>query len=183
MSQKEINGNYLPYWLNKFIEAGILRGGHLMHQNVDVFLTEQLSQPNPVSNWKNWPTLFSFCESLADLASRKGYMFYLGSKRFGLKEHRDIVASTVSYCNPGPSLSTLDSRRPPPVYDSGPHLNNLMLLLELLQSLDDAPCFKDTGLKRYFAVLHYDCMPLNIGTFPRQEDGETFFDGILPSIK
>ena len=154
-----------------------------MYQNVDAFLTEQLSQPNPVSNWKNWPTLFSFCESLADLASRKGYMFYLGSKRFGLKEHRDIVAPIVSYCNPGPSLSTLDSHRPPPVYDSGPHLNNLMLLLELLQSLDGIPCFKATGLKRYFAVLHYDGMPLNIGTFPRQEDGETFFDGILPSIK
>ena len=58
-----------------------------------------------------------------------------------------------------------------------------MSLFELLQSLDGIPCFKALGLKRYFAVLHYDGMPLNIGTFPRQEDGETFFDGILPSIK
>ena len=52
-----------------------------------------------------------------------------------------------------------------------------------LQSLDSIPCFKAPGMKRYFAILHYDGMPLNIGTFPRQEHGETFFDGILPSIK
>ena len=26
-------------------------------------------------------------------------------------------------------------------------------------------------------------MPLNIGTFPRQENGETFFDGIIPKIE
>ena len=38
-------------------------------------------------------------------------------------------------------------------------------------------------METIFSVLHYDGMPLDIGTFPRQEDGETFFDGIFPSIK
>ena len=69
----------------------------------------------------------------------------LGGKRFGLKEHRDVVAPTVSYCHPGPSLSTLDSRTLAPVYDSGPHLNNIMLLLTLLDSLDGIPCFEAPG--------------------------------------
>ena len=63
-------------------------------------------------------------------------MFYLGDKRFGLKGHRDIVAPTHSYCNPGPLLSTLDSRVLASVYNSGPHLTNLMLLLTLLDTLD-----------------------------------------------
>lgn len=153
------------------------------YQNIDAFLTEQLSQPNPVTNWEQWPTLFSYCESLAELATRKGYMFYLGSKRFGLKEHRDVVSPMVSYCNPGPSLSTLDSRTLAPVFNSGPHLNNLMLLLTLLGSLDGVPCFTAPGLKKFFTIVHYDGMPLNIGTFPRQENGETFFDGIIPEIK
>ena len=110
-------------------------------------------------------------------------MFYLGSKRFGLKEHRDVVAPAVSHCNPGPSLSTLDSRTLFPVYNSGPHLNNLMLLLTLLNPLDDVPCIEAPGLKKFLTAVHYNGMPLNIRTFPRKRNDETFFDGIIPSIK
>ena len=109
-------------------------------------------------------------------------MFYLGGKRYGLKDHPDIVAPTVPYCNPGPSLCTLDSRKLQPLYNSGPHLNNVMLLLTLLNTLDGIPCFRQPGLTKYFTVMHYDGMPLNIGTFPRQENGQTFFDGVIPVI-
>ena len=83
----EVEGDYLAYWLNKFISSGIITGEHLIYQNIDAFLTEQLSWPNPVTNCEQWPTLVSYCKSLAELATRKGYMFCLGSKRFGLKEH------------------------------------------------------------------------------------------------
>lgn len=183
MSVTEVEGDYLAYWLNTFISSGINTREHLLYQNIDAFLTEQLSQPNPVTKWEQWPTLFSYCESLAELVTRKGYMFYLGGKRFGLKGHNDVVAPVVSYCHPGPSLANLDSRTLTPVYDSGPHLNNLMLLLTLLDSLDGIPCFKSSGLKKVFTVVHYDGMPLNIGTFPRQENGQTFFDGIIPTIE
>lgn len=179
----EVEGDYLAYWLNSFIKSGLMTREHLIYQNIDAFFSEQLSQPNPVTNWEQWPTLFSFCESLAELATRKGYVFFLGNKRFGLKGHRNILAPAVSYCHPGPSLSTFDSRKLTPSYNSGPHLNNLMLLLTLLDSLDGIPCFAAPGLKKYFTVVHYDGMPLNIGTFPRQENGETFFDGTIPSIK
>ena len=58
-----------------------------------------------------------------------------------------------------------------------------MLLLTLFDTLDDVPCITAQGLKKYLVVIHYDGMPLNIGTFPRQENGETLFDGIVPSIK
>lgn len=75
---------------------------HLLYQELDAFFVEQLSQPNPVRHWDQWPTIYSFCESLAELSSRKGYMFYLGKKQFGLKAHREVVASTQSYCHPGP---------------------------------------------------------------------------------
>ena len=120
---------------------------------------------------------------LFGLASREGYLFYLGSKRYGLKEHRNVIAPMVSYCNPRPSLSTLDSRNLPPVFHPEPHLNNLMLLLTLLNTLDNTPCFRAHGVVKYFTVLHYDGMPLNIGTFLRQHNGKTFFDGIIPTIK
>ena len=179
----EVEGDYLAYWLNKFVSSGIITRQHLIYQNIDAFMTEQLTQPNAVTNWEHWPTLFSYCESLAEVATRKGYMFYLGGKRFGLKEHRGIIAPTHSYCNPGASLSTLDSRVLAPVYNFDPHLRNLMLLLTLLDTLEAVPCITAHGLKTYLVVTHYDGMPLNIGTFPRQENGETFFDGIVPSIK
>ena len=110
-------------------------------------------------------------------------MFYLGGKLFGFKEHRDTIAPTHSYCNPGPSLSTLDSRILVPVYNSGQHLRNLMLLLTLFNTLDDVPCITAQGLKKYLLVIHYDGVPLNIGTFPRQENGGALFDGTVPSIK
>lgn len=95
----------------------------------------------------------------------------------------DTVAPTHSYCKPGPSLSTLDSRVLAPVNNSGPHLRNLMLLLTLLDTLDDVPCITAQGLKKYLVVIRCDGMPLNIGTFPRQENGKTLFDGIVPSVK
>ena len=69
-----VKGDYLAYWLNKFIIPRIITREHLIYQNTDAFLTEQLS---PVTNWEQWPTLFSLCESLAELATRKGYTFYL----------------------------------------------------------------------------------------------------------
>ena len=31
-------------------------------------------------------------------------------------------------------------------------------------------------------IMHYDGMPLNIGTFPRQDKGEIFFDGVIPKV-
>ena len=111
---------------------------------------EQLSQPDPVKNWENWPTLFSYCESLFELANRKGYRFYLGDKRFGLKATRDKVASAISYCNPGPSVSTLDSKKVHIVHNTGPHYNNLMLLLNILDSLEGIPCWKSPGVKKFF---------------------------------
>ena len=58
-----------------------------------------------------------------------------------------------------------------------------MLLLALLVFLDVVPCILSPGLKKYFVVMHYDRMPLNIETFPRQENGEIIFDGIIPFIK
>ena len=96
----EIEGFYLAYWLNKFISSGIVNR-HLIYHNMDTFLTEQFTQPNPDRNWEHWPTLFSYCESLAKVATRKGYMFYLSGKRFGLKKHTDTIAPIHSYCNPG----------------------------------------------------------------------------------
>lgn len=130
LSVTEVEGDYLAYWQNKFISSGIITREHLLYQNIDAFLDEQLSQPNPVTTkWEQWPTLLSYCESLAELATRKGYMFYLSGKRFGLKDHRDVVAPIVSYCHPGPSLATLNSRTLTPVHESRPNLNNLMLLL------------------------------------------------------
>ena len=62
-------------------------------------------------------------------------------------------------------MSTLDSRTLAPVYDSGPHLNNIVLLLTLLDSLDGIPCFEAPGLTKFFTVVRYDGMQLNIGTF------------------
>ena len=180
--KKEISYGYLGHWLNIFIESGVLTKEHLLYREVDAFLVEQLSQPDPVNNWEQWLTLFSYCESLFSLASRKGYRLYLGSKQFGLQSERNSIAEPKSYCNPGPSVSTLDSKKMIPQYSSGPHLHNLMLLLHLLNSLDGVPCFTAPGVKKFLTVVHYDGMPLNIGTFSRCENGEVFFDGVNPYI-
>ena len=53
----EVEGDYLAYWLNSFIESGLITREHLIYQNIDAFFSEQLSQPNPVANWKHWPTV------------------------------------------------------------------------------------------------------------------------------
>ena len=178
-----IGGNYLAHWLNLFVKAGFISSEHLLYQTVDAFICEQINQPNPVTNWTQWPTLSSFCESMFDIATRKGYRFFLGSKRYGLKDERDTVTPATEYCYPGPSVSTLESKKPCLDYNGGHHLNNIMLLLTLLDSLDGIPSYKAAGVRKYFTCIHYDGMPLNIGTFPRQENGKTFFDGISPRIK
>ena len=74
--KKGISYDYLGHWLNIFIESGVITKEHLLYQEVDAFLVEQLSQPDPVNNWEQWPTLFSYCESLFSLASRKGYVCF-----------------------------------------------------------------------------------------------------------
>ena len=172
----------MGHWLNIFVKSGVITKEHLLYQEIDAFMVEQLSQPDPVNNWEHWPTLFSYCESLFDVTTRKGYRFYLGGKRFGLQSERNAIAESKSYCNPGPSVSTLDSKKITPQYNSGPHLHNLMLLLHLLNSLDGVPCFNAPGVKKFLTIVHYDGMPINIGTFPRYENGEIFFDGVIPHI-
>ena len=49
-----------------------------------------------------------------------------------------------------------------------------MLLLTLLESLDGVPCITAPGVKKFLTIVHYDGMPLNIGTFPRFENGDFF---------
>ncbi len=150
-----------------------------MYQEVDAFLTEQLRQPHPVTKW---PTLFSYCQSLATIASRRGYNFYVGEKRYGMKDQKDQIAPVHRYCHPGPSLSTLDERKAEPVYTSGAHLGNVALLLQILQTLDGIPCYQNSSVLKFFGIMHYNGMPLNIGTFPRAERKTVIFDGIIPPI-
>ena len=57
-----------------------------------------------------------------------------------------------------------------------------MLLLTMLNTLDGIPTSKGNGIKKCFTCVHYDGMLLNIGTFPRQDNGEINFDGILLAI-
>ena len=155
----------------------------MLYQSVDAFITEQLHQPHPVLDWSTWPTLYSFCESLFNLGTRKSYRFFLGKKRYGYKHQATTMAKPLEYCFPGPSVSTLGLKKFPPVFNSAPHLHNLMLLLTILDTLDGVPTYRRNGIKRYFTCIHYDGMPLNIGTLPRQENGRTLFDGIVPAIK
>jgi hypothetical protein len=91
-----------------FIEVGYISSDHVLYQSVDAFISEQLSQPSPVTNWAEWPTLSSFCESLFNIGSKKSYRFFLGSKRLGLKDERETIAPARCYCYPGPSVSTLE---------------------------------------------------------------------------
>ncbi|CAB4007206.1 Hypothetical predicted protein [Paramuricea clavata] len=155
---------------------------HLMYQEVDAFLTEQLRQPYPVTNWQKWPTLYSFCQSLATIASRRGYNFYVGEKRYGMKEQKDQIAPVHRYCHPGPSLSTLDERKAKPVFTSGVHLENVALLLQILKTLNGVPSYQNNSVLKFIGIMHYDGMPLNIGTFPRAEDKTVIFDGITPPV-
>lgn len=116
---------------------------------------------------------------MAELPTRKGYMFYFGGKCFGLKDHRDIIAPPNSYCKP--SLSTLDSQILGPVYKSGPYLKKLMLLLTLLDSLDGVPRISRANqvygyfALRWNAIEHWD--------LPYAGRWKTFFDGIIRHIK
>ena len=150
---------------------------------MDAFITEQLHQPYSVLDWTAWPTLYSFCKSLFNLGTRKGYRFFLGKKRYGYKHQATTAAQPLEYCFHGPSVSTLDLKKSTPVFNSGPHLHNLMLLLTILDTLDGVPTYRGNGITRYFTCNHYDGIPLNIGTFPRQENGEIMFDGLVPAIK
>ena len=93
-----------------------------------------------------------------------------------------MVALSLGYCFPGPSVGTLDLKKPPPMFNNGPHLYNLMLLLTLLDTLDGIPSYEANRSKKYFTCIHYDAMPLNIGTFPRLERGKVVFDGIQTAI-
>jgi hypothetical protein len=180
--RQKIEEDYLSYWLQKFVASGMVTSEHLMYQEIDAFLTEQLCQPYHVHNWQKWPTLYSFCQSLASVATRKGYNFYVGAKRFGLKEQKTVVAPVIQYCHPGPSLKTLDGKKNKPSAQSGPHLANIALILKIIQSVDGIPCYKDGNVIKFFGIVHYDGMPLNIGTFPRIEDKNVIFDGIKPHI-
>ncbi|CAB3978287.1 Hypothetical predicted protein [Paramuricea clavata] len=81
MSLQEIKTDYLTHWLNQLIESGIINREHLIYQNIEAFLTEQLSQPNPpVTNWEQWPILYSYCcsdgpASKAQLSEPTGLCF------------------------------------------------------------------------------------------------------------
>ncbi|CAB3985182.1 Hypothetical predicted protein [Paramuricea clavata] len=88
------------------------------------------------------------------------------------------AAPLLKYCFPGPSVSTLDLKKSPSTYNTVMY----MLPLTMLNTLDGIPTNKGNGIKKCFTCVHYDGMPLNIGTFPRQDNGEINFNGFLPAI-
>ena len=45
-----ISCDYLAHWLQTFVGAGMVDSSHLMYQEIDAFITEQLRQPYPVDN-------------------------------------------------------------------------------------------------------------------------------------
>ena len=55
----------------------IINKEHLLYQHIDAFLTEHLSQPNPVSNWQQWPTLYSSVNHFQNLQQEKVTCFTL----------------------------------------------------------------------------------------------------------
>ncbi len=99
-----------------------------------------------------------------------------------MKDQKDQIAPVYRYCHPGLSLSTIDERKAEPVYTSGIHLENVALLLQILQTLDGISCYQNSSVLKFFGIMHYDGMPLNIGTFPRAEGKTVIFDGIIPPI-
>ena len=99
-----------------------------------------------------------------------------------MKNQKTETASVVRYCHPGPSLSTLDEKKTEPVLQSGPHIADVLLLIQMLQSLDGIPCFKNDKVLKFWGIMHYDGMPLNIGTFPRIEGRKVIFDGMKPHL-
>ena len=40
--KQDIEEDYIAHWLNAFIKSGILATGHLLYQEIDAFLVEQL---------------------------------------------------------------------------------------------------------------------------------------------
>lgn len=100
-----------------------------------------------------------------------------------MNEQKDQIAPVHRYCHPGPSLSTLDEKKAEPIVTSGVHLENVALLLQILQTLDGIPCYQNNSVLKFIGVMHYDGMPLNIGTFPRPEGKNVVFDGIIPQIE
>lgn len=126
--------------------------------------------------------LYSYCQSLATIASRKGYNFYVGAKRYGMKDKKKKLAPVKNYCHPGPSLSTLDEKKTKPVFVSDPNLPNVVLMLQILQTLDGIPCYKSNDVVNFFGIMHDDGMPLNIGTFRRVDGKNVIFDGLTQTI-
>lgn len=55
--EKEIEHDYLGHWLQQFVATGMVDSSHLVYQEVDAFMTEQLRQPFPITDWQQWPTL------------------------------------------------------------------------------------------------------------------------------
>ena len=175
--------HYLSHWLNLFLSSGVIKTTHLQYQELDSLVQEHLQQPHPISNWKAWPVLHSYCSSLLQHAGIRGYNFYLGEQNYGRGLRPVQVLPLERRCHQGPHVRTLQNHKPTPVHESGPRFDKVYLLNTFLSNLESNTvviCKED--VQKHLVTLGYDGQPLNQGTFVHHVGSTAVLDGIIPKV-
>ena len=61
---RALYGNYTCHWKSRFIQLGLIQPSSLTFQEDEAMIYSALGFPNPVPNWKLWPTLYTYCLKL-----------------------------------------------------------------------------------------------------------------------
>ena len=169
------NTHYLSYWFNHILNQEIIEPTHITFQEVDALMEIILRYPNPTPNrlgWRTWPTLAAYVQKIGASFSRHAVKLYLGSHKVTDNSLQGLKNFVASVNHAGPSLSTVDSWKPPLQLVSGPNHLTTLLHLHILMKSKDSPCISNERVTRFPGVLVYDEQEINQGVFPVEIDGK-----------
>ena len=175
--------HYLAFWLNHILTQDIIEPPHLTYQEFDALVEIILRYPNPAparQGWKKWPTLATYVQKIGAAFSRHAVKLYLGTHQVGNNTLDGLKSFVGSVNHAGPSLTTIDSWKPPLQLVSGPnHLTTLLHLKVLIKQQEKSPNISNEKVTRFPGVLCYDEQEINQGVFPVDVDGDLKLAGLL----
>ena len=169
---RQLNTSYICHWKDKMIKSSLIDSSSLSFQEDDALAYMALSYPNPVTDWKQWRTLYFYAMKIlcsigaTALNLHRGTTDYERLQKSGKAEQENIHSFMGNINHPAPSITAFQRFLPRLLYENETyHSFESLFHLEVLGEMENSIKLDFDNVTVYPSTLGVDEQVLNPGTF------------------
>ena len=169
---RQLNTSYICHWKDKMIKSSLIDSSSLSFQEDGALAYMALSYPNPVTDWKQWRTLYFYAMKIlcsigaTALNLHRGTTDYERLQKSGKAEQENIHSFMGNINHPAPSITAFQRFLPRLLYENETyHSFESLFHLEVLGEMENSIKLDFDNVTVYPSTLGVDEQVLNPGTF------------------